>query len=137
MNKTIIIILIVVVVIIGGYFLLKGSYRASAPTLGEEAEPATEEVFQAKEITVSGTEYSFSSSSITVQAGDRVKIIFRNNGRIGHNFVIRNLDTSTETIGAGQTDAIEFTAPASGTYAFFCSVPGHQAAGMKGSLIVE
>ena len=34
--------------------------------------------------------------------------------------------------------AIEFTAPAKpGSYTFFCTFPGHFAAGMKGVLVVK
>lgn len=90
-----------------------------------------------KELTISGTEYSFSPVSITVQEGDQVKITFRNDGSIIHNFKISELEVGTKTISPGQTDTIEFTAPVSGTYTIFCSVPGHRAAGMKGSLKVE
>lgn len=141
MSKTILIIVIILVVVIGGYFLLKGGYQASAPTSTPEVTALEEEILpptgQVKEFTVSGTEYSFSPSSITVSAGDRVKITFRNDGRIGHNFVVRDLGIGTRTIGPGQTDTIEFTTPQSGTYTFICSVPGHAVAGMVGDLEVE
>jgi len=42
----------------------------------------------------------------------------------------------TKMIGGGQTTSIEFDAPASGTYDFICSFPGHYAL-MKGKFIVE
>lgn len=42
----------------------------------------------------------------------------------------------TKLIGGGESDTIEFTAPAKGTYDFLCSFPGHSAL-MKGSFIVE
>ncbi len=42
----------------------------------------------------------------------------------------------TKTIGGGETDTIEFTAPGKGVYDFLCSFPGH-AALMKGTFIVE
>jgi len=90
-----------------------------------------------REITVSGTEFSLSPASITVSAGDQLKITFRNDGSIIHNFKITELGVGTKTIGSGKTDTIEFTASASGTYTFFCSVPGHRANGMKGELTVQ
>lgn len=88
-------------------------------------------------ITVSGTEFSFSPASITVSEGEKLRITFRNDGNIIHNFKITELGVGTNTIGPGKTDSIEFTAPTSGTYTFFCSVPGHQVKGMEGELTVQ
>lgn len=42
----------------------------------------------------------------------------------------------TKIIGGGETDVIEFDAPAAGTYEFLCSFPGHYGM-MKGVFIVE
>ncbi|MGJ5641883.1 azurin [Formosa sp. S-31] len=42
----------------------------------------------------------------------------------------------TKLLGGGETDVIEFPAPAPGTYEFLCSFPGHYAL-MKGKFIVE
>lgn len=42
----------------------------------------------------------------------------------------------TKMLGGGQSDTIEFEAPAPGTYEFICSFPGHSAL-MKGVFIVE
>lgn len=120
--------LVLILVVFGGYFLLRGGSQAPTPA------PTAPVV---KELTVSGTEYSFEPSSITVSAGERVKIIFRNEGRAPHNLIVEGLEVGTKTVGSGQTDILEFTAPISGTYTIFCSVPGHRAAGMEGTLEVE
>lgn len=131
MNKIILIIIVTLIVIVGGYFLLR-----EEPTILEGVTPLpTPPAVQ--EFAVSGTEYSFNPSSITVVAGNQVKITFRNTGRLVHNFVVRDLAVSTRTISPGQTDTVEFTAPVSGTYTFICSVPGHSIAGMLGDLEVE
>jgi len=42
----------------------------------------------------------------------------------------------TKLLGGGESDTIEFVAPAAGTYEYICSFPGHYAL-MKGKLIVE
>lgn len=47
-----------------------------------------------------------------------------------------NIIAHTKMLGGGETDTIEFTAPAKGTYEFLCSFPGHYAL-MKGTFIVE
>lgn len=148
MNKTILIIAGVLIIIVGGYFFFRGGYQAStpaptqAPTIetGQPTEtlPTTQSsIAGATEINVSGTEFNFNPASISVKAGERVKITFKNNGRVPHNLVIEGLNMETKTINGGQTDAVEFTAPSSGTYVFFCSIPGHRASGLEGSLKVE
>ncbi len=144
-------IIIVLLVIVGGYFILRGGYQApvpSAPTSTETAPTPTkaEETGQTpqefrspaiKEVTVIGTEFSFNPSNISLEAGERVRIIFKNQGRAPHNLVIEGLGIATRTIGGGQTDTIEFTASSSGVYTFFCSVFGHRTAGMEGTLNVK
>ncbi len=42
----------------------------------------------------------------------------------------------TKVIGGGQSDTIEFAAPAAGTYDYICTFPGHYAI-MRGKLIVK
>lgn len=54
-----------------------------------------------------------------------------------HNWIIERQGVGTQTIAGGQSDTIEFTAPAAGTYTYFCSVPGHRERGMVGTLTVE
>ncbi len=48
----------------------------------------------------------------------------------------KDIVAHTKLVGGGESDTIEFTAPAKGTYEFLCSFPGHSAL-MKGNFIVE
>lgn len=144
-------IIVVITAIVGGYFLLNRGYQAPlsnptpAPTTTPEktGEPtrtlsATQApAVEVAEINVVGNEFSFSPENISVKAGEKVKINFKNSGRAPHNLIIEKLGIGTKTISGGQTDVVEFTVPSSGTYAFFCSVPGHRSAGMEGSLKTE
>lgn len=90
-----------------------------------------------KEFEISGSEFSFSPSSITVKSGQKVKIKFRNHGGAVHNLTIEGLGVGTKTISPDDDASVEFIAPAPGTYAFYCAVPGHRPSGMEGKLIVE
>lgn len=142
MNKTVLIIVVVIIIGIGGYFLLKGGYQAPNQMLTPAPGVASVEVdemivSEVEEITVTGTEFAFSPSTITVEAGQQVMINFQNRGSANHNLVIEGLGVNSRTIGVGSSDIVEFIAPTSGTYTFFCSVTGHRAAGMAGSLKVE
>lgn len=47
-----------------------------------------------------------------------------------------NIIAHTKMLGGGESDTIEFEAPAKGTYEFLCSFPGHYAV-MRGVFIVE
>jgi azurin len=47
-----------------------------------------------------------------------------------------NIIAHTKMLGGGESDTIEFTAPAAGSYEFLCSFPGHYAL-MRGVFIVE
>ena len=137
MNKVIIVI-IVLLVGVGGYFLLRGGYQTPTSTPSPTSEAVEEKIVSGvKEITIIGTEFNFNPSSITLKTEEEVRIIFKNTGKAPHNLVIEDLGIKTKTIGPGQTDTIEFTASSSGTYTFFCSISGHQAAGMEGSLKIE
>lgn len=67
--------------------------------------------FAGKAIAASGTDY--------IPAGSEKEVI-----------------AHTKLIGGGESDTIEFTAPAKGSYEFLCSFAGHSAL-MKGTFIVE
>lgn len=103
-----------------------------------EQNKTTESVdVETREITIVGSEFSFSPAQITVKAGQKVKIIFENNGKAPHNLVIEELGISTKVIGNGETNSIEFIASTQGKFDIICSVPGHKELGMKAELTVE
>ncbi len=80
----------------------------------------------------------YDKTSLTAKAG-AVSIAFTNMSPLGHNVTIES--SSGQTVGATPTfqsgsKTLKVTLKA-GTYKFFCSVPGHRAAGMEGTLIVQ
>lgn len=87
-------------------------------------------------ITVEGSEYEFNPHRIEVEKGQEVTITFRNVGTIAHNFVIGALGVRTPTIQPGSSASVTFTPKEADVYGFWCAVPGHEDAGMKGRLIV-
>ena len=88
---------------------------------------------------VTMTEYKFDPSTISVPHG---KVVFYlvNSGSIQHDLAIRdssgNRVDQSELISAG--DSIVFTVNNidAGTYTIYCSQPGHEQSGMKGTLTV-
>lgn len=80
----------------------------------------------------------YNTTSLTAKAG-KVSIAFTNSSPVGHNVTIES--ASGEKVGAtptfqGGSKTLTLNLKP-GTYKFFCSVPGHQAAGMEGTLTVQ
>ncbi|MBW3606308.1 MAG: hypothetical protein KY460_15670 [Actinobacteria bacterium] len=59
-------------------------------------------------------------------------------GSINHNVVFEGVNNGAPVVEAGggetATGTVELEA---GTYTYFCGVPGHRAAGMEGTLVVD
>jgi uncharacterized cupredoxin-like copper-binding protein len=95
---------------------------SSATTLSIAADPAGQ--------------LKFDKSSLTAKEGT-VTINFTNQAPLGHNFTIElngKVLAATPTFqGATKTLKVGLRP---GTYTFLCTVPGHAAAGMKGTLTI-
>jgi plastocyanin len=82
---------------------------------------------------------AFQQSSVTASKPGAVKIDFTNQSPVGHDVHVS--DSSGKDLGG--TNIITGTSTSAtvnlqpGKYTFFCSVPGHEAAGMKGTLVVK
>lgn len=150
-SKTLLIGAVLALLVIGGgIYLYQNSKVAqqlpatvNPENLAQNATPApaatqesTSSAVQLTEFTVESNGLNFSPKELKVKKGDKVKITYKNN-RGKHNLRVDGYNVGTEQIEAGQTASFEFIADKAGTFEYFCSVPGHREAGMKGSLIVE
>lgn len=90
----------------------------------------------ATEIVVTGSNYAFTPTAITVKKGQKTRIVFKNAGGF-HDFVVDELNIKTATIQDNQEDFVEFTPEKTGTFEFYCSVGNHRAMGMKGTITVQ
>jgi plastocyanin len=90
------------------------------------------------EIDVAASGLKFVKSTATASAGPIV-IRSKNPQSLGHDISIRGngVDQSGEIVSNGGVSTITIANLKPGTYTFFCSVPGHEAAGMKGTLTVS
>lgn len=80
----------------------------------------------------------YTTTSLTAKAG-AVSIDFTNKAPLSHNLTIAS--SSGEVLGAtptftGGSKTLSLTLKP-GTYKFYCTVPGHRAAGMEGTLTVQ
>lgn len=103
-------------------------------------------------------EFTYDPSTITVKAGEEVKITFENTGSVEHTFNILKADAELEHImeempseehlheellmdmhetAPGASNSATFTAPTEvGDYNIVCTLPGHIQAGMVATLRV-
>lgn len=91
----------------------------------------------ARTIVVKGTEFRFALSQSKLGPGS-YELKLENDGKIAHNLVISGPGLSNEqtpVIEPGRTASLK-VALAAGTYTLYCSVPGHEDAGMKVELEV-
>ena len=83
-----------------------------------------------------GNSMSFARPSIVVNAGVPVDLTLTNEGTIPHTFTILQGVSRPINVeaGGGQTSRARFTLNQPGSYSFTCAIPGHAAAGMKGTI---
>jgi plastocyanin len=86
----------------------------------------------AREIKVSARSYAFAPKTLDVQAGEDVAIVLHSLDQI-HDFTIEGKGLIV-TVDGGKTAKGGFRLAKPGTYTFFCSIPGHRAAGMEGTI---
>ncbi len=107
-----------------------------ASTSAISPQPTTASTSNIKSFTVTGSNFAFSPSTLTVSKGDTVKITFVNSGGI-HDFVIDEFNAKTSKIQSGQSETIQFVADKAGKFSYYCSVANHRAMGMEGTLTVQ
>jgi nitrite reductase (NO-forming) len=117
------------------------------------------------EVTVTATDLKFTPNSLTLPVGQRVRLTFVNDGAMEHDWDIHLAAPATDVrvisaasglssklaaqltaltakgtpyaaAPAGGSTVIEFTPTEAGVYAMECMVPGHAAAGMKGTVTI-
>jgi plastocyanin len=90
------------------------------------------------EIDVAASGLSFVKSTATASAGP-VVIRSKNPQSTGHDIAIRGngVDMKGDIVSDGGVSMITIPDLKAGTYTFYCSVPGHEAAGMTGTLAVS
>lgn len=145
-NRNLITTLIVVVVlIILGFWYFNQTGQNSqpqpeiSPTVQEETSDVSTEsasTQETKEFNLENQALSFTVKEMRVKKGDKVKVTFKVNQGT-HDWTLDEFGAQTKTVAAGESDTVEFVADKVGSFEYYCSVPGHRQAGMKGMLIVE
>ena len=81
----------------------------------------------------------FEPCAVSVRAGEPVELTLQNETPIDHDFVLTEGVAEPVKIIApgGRVGSGTFTLRQPGTYRFICSMPGHEAAGMAGTITAQ
>lgn len=107
----------------------------SSAGAGEETTPGAASTASVKEFTVSGENFKFTPSTMTVERGDTVRITFNNVGGT-HDLRVDGYEVGTKVIQGGTSETFEFVANEAGSFEYYCSVGQHRQMGMVGTLTV-
>ena len=103
-------------------------------------------------IQVNMTDFAYSPNQFVVPAGREITLDIVNNGAVVHNFIVMKAGADPDAhvdemdektmhwkieLAPGQSITTSFPAPSEpGDYVIVCSTPGHDQAGMTGTLVV-
>jgi plastocyanin len=108
---------------------------AAAGQVQTSNKPAVEKSGKITIPAVDGTAFAFKSANAT--AGS-VTLVMPNKSALPHDISVRGagVDQKGKIVSQGGTSTVAINLKP-GKYTFYCSVPGHEAAGMKGTLTVK
>lgn len=76
-----------------------------------------------------------------VHTGRSITFDVINDGPTPHNFTVRTASGTvlfaTRDLRAGESQVLMAILPATGTYIAFCSLPGHESLGIRGTLVIR
>ena len=112
-----------------------GSTTAPSESAGADASPAASAAADATPVIV--RDFSLDPADLTVQGPVALEV--SNEGPTVHNVSIRDgsgtFVDATADLKTGEADTLTVTIPA-GTYTLYCSLPGHESLGIKGTLTI-
>ncbi len=111
--------------------------------------PAGRAASPVPEIRVNAAEFKYNPNKITLKVGQQVKVTLVNKGAVEHDLHSEVLDFGVpagmsgmsgmehETVAPGKSASATLTPRKKGTFEFWCTIPGHKDAGMKGTFVVQ
>jgi len=112
-----------------------------ACTASNGSQPAGGASGSTQQLTVKSMDaMKFDPATLTARAGQPIQLTLDNSGSaLAHDFDITTGLPQPVTVIAqpGQKASLTFTVDKPGTYTYVCGQPGHEAAGMKGTLTVQ
>jgi plastocyanin len=115
--------------------LVVGAAAMVALTVGVPIAGAGAVDAQMDDIDVTTTDVAFEPDEIEAAAGD-IGIIVKNDDLFWHTLTITELDANV-TVATGGRKRLQLDGVEPGSYEFVCAIPGHEQAGMTGTLVVS
>lgn len=128
-------VLIVAFVVLLAPRLPGDARQAATPAASPAASPAGGAA-AAAQVTVEMIDITYVPKEFTIPANTDVVVGLPNTGSIVHNFLIDALGINSGDVPAGGQTTVTINAPA-GSYEYYCSIVGHKAAGMFGTMTVQ
>ena len=91
----------------------------------------------ARHVAITAQDVRFSPADVTVRAGEVVVVTFTNDDPMFHDWEVEGVANVDAGARPGQTQRLRFVLDRPGTYVIRCTVEGHAAAGMTGTLTVD
>ena len=139
--------------LIGAMLLLTGNALAHGDSSAGQPGAASD---ADRTITIIATDLKFTPAGVTVRAGETVKFVISNQGKLSHEFVIgtkteqdqheremqamgdmQHMETNAISLRPGETSFLVWKFGAAGNLVYGCHVPGHYVAGMAGIIHVK
>lgn len=100
---------------------------------GSDSAAAESPTSPAPTVDVALREFAIAPSTVDVPAGGTIRVV--NDGSIKHNLSVDG--RASAMLAGGKSTELDLTGLAPGTYTMRCDVPGHEAAGMRGTVTVS
>ena len=88
------------------------------------------------QVTITARDMRFQPADLTVTAGEWTELKLVNDDQVVHDWMVEAIPNLDVVARPGQTAKLRFVLDTPGTYEIVCSIPGHAAAGMTGTLTV-
>ncbi len=147
------------VIVVAGPAAADDKHKGHAGTVAEKAyglPGKAADVTRTIEVGMSDT-MRYSPSEISVKRGETIRFVFRNTGKVEHEFVLgtakelkahadamrknpkmeHGLEANAVDVDAGKQGELVWRFTKAGTFTYGCLVPGHFEAGMVGKLVVN
>ena len=130
---------LIAVVILSGPLILQPQAFTRTGTAPTTESPTVEFALTVQD---SKTPFAFVYNSqdnptLYVHKGDVVNVTLTNTGTQPHDFTLQGYNIKTKVLSSGESDSIVFKADTTGTFTYYCSVPGHKDLGMIGQFVVQ